>query len=605
MLRNGCDRPQHLLAVAAPADTGHSRPVGRKRQSHQIRKISETTAITGQSWLAALLLLTLVGLAYANSLEGTFVYDDIPAILDNGTIRDFFSFQWLAGGPADTSVSGRPVVNWTLAINYALGGEDPYGYHLFNIGIHTANSLLLYLLVLTLLGRRGADPSKGRWLALGGAALWAVHPLGTQAVTYVIQRAESMSAFFLLLFLTASAWGWEKSGRHWTWVALASCGLGMATKETMVVAPLLLALQDGLFYGGSWKERWAERRVIYTGSVLCWGLLAFLITTGTQSGETAAGEHLSPWLYLASQTGVIVHYLKLIFWPASLCFDYAWPVEFNFSRVLLPGTFLVAALAVSVRATWKRRAWAYPLTAFFLLLAPTSSILALPDLAVEHRMYLPSATVLILSIILLRAIWLRLGIPPWTLWPPITILIVVLVLATRARNEVYHSPGTLWTDVLSKRPGNARAMHNLGQWEVDQGRTASGLRLLDEAIEVGLPPNYLPSLHYNRGNALMDLGRLEEATASFTRAIEAQPDLVAAYVNRALIALERNRLQDALNDLQQAHRLNPSEAQPCFLLAATYHQMGDNRQAGHFFRKGTSLGGHPPRELESILSPYR
>jgi hypothetical protein len=165
--------------------------------------------------------------------------------------------------------------------------------------------------------------------------LWVVHPLQTQSVTYVWQRCESLMGMFYLLTLycvirsDASA-----RARWWSAGAVESCALGMASKEVMATAPVVVLLHDRVFLAGSWKELGRRRWGLYAGLAGTWSILAALLLSGVaQEGVWRASwletrQSIPPWSYLLTQAGVITHYLRLAFWQDPLCLDYGygWPM---------------------------------------------------------------------------------------------------------------------------------------------------------------------------------------------------------------------------------------------------------------------------------------
>ena len=226
-------------------------------------------------------LLACVALvAYQNSFSVPLIFDDLPAIRDNPTIRQLGSALSPPHG-SGLPVDGRPVVNLTLAINYAFGGLEVRGYHLVNLAIHLAAALVLFGIVRRTLRQpawRQRYQDAALPLAFMSAALWAVHPLQTEAVTYVVQRAESLMGLLYLLTL----YGFIRSAdpgasRGWPILAIASCGLGMASKEVMVSAPLMVLLYDRTFVAGSFREAWRQRRGLYAGLAASWLLLGWLV----------------------------------------------------------------------------------------------------------------------------------------------------------------------------------------------------------------------------------------------------------------------------------------------------------------------------------------
>lgn len=197
--------------------------------------------------LAGSLLVVAVFAAYDHTLSAPFVYDDGPALLDNLTIRRLWPLTDVVLPQAEggLTVSGRPVLNLSFALNYAISGHAVWSYHAANILIHAASALLLFGLVRRTLAKWETAPVAGERspsapaqpIAVAIAALRALHPLQTQAVTYTVQRAESLLGFFYLLTLYAFARGVgvcteatdrPRFGRRsWFGLTVAACALGM------------------------------------------------------------------------------------------------------------------------------------------------------------------------------------------------------------------------------------------------------------------------------------------------------------------------------------------------------------------------------------------
>ena len=252
------------------------------------------TPTAGVWQLLPALVIICVGLyAYHNSLRGPFVFDDVPAIRDNPTIHQLWPpWQALSPPQADNPVTARPVVNLSLAVNYALGGLNVWGYHVVNLAIHILGALVLYgvvrrtLLCASLRERYGDE---ARWLALAVALIWVVHPLQTESVTYLIQRTESLMGLFFLLTLYCVIRGSTSSGRRgWYAAAIVCCALGMGSKEVMVVAPLTVLLYDRAFLSGSFREALRARAALYAGLCGCWLVLVGLVASSSHAHPPAS-----------------------------------------------------------------------------------------------------------------------------------------------------------------------------------------------------------------------------------------------------------------------------------------------------------------------------
>jgi len=299
--------------------------------------------VKGQKFIP-LLVIAAGLLAYHNSFTGPFIYDDLPSILTNLSIRHLWPI-WHALSPpheGGITVEGRPLVNLSLAVNYAFGGYNVWGYHVVNLAIHLLAGLTLLgvvrrtLLRPVLRERFGAAANE---LAVATAVLWTVHPLQTESVTYVVQRAESIMGLCYLLTLYCFIRGAE-SRRPGVWygVSVVACGLGMASKEVMVSAPLMVLLYDRTFLSGSFREAWRRRWPLYLGLAAGWILLGVLVASWQLPATSANAQRLGlSWRqYLATEPGVILYYLRLSVWPHPLCLDY-WVRPLGHGRETLLG----------------------------------------------------------------------------------------------------------------------------------------------------------------------------------------------------------------------------------------------------------------------------
>lgn len=266
---------------------------------------------------ALIALATLA--AYANSLGGPFVYDDGPAIADNVTLRHFTSALF---PPPGTTVSGRPIVNLSFALNYAISGSHGWSYHALNILIHLAAGLALFGVVRRTLSALNSQRSTSTAFAV--ALLWSLHPLQTEAVTYVVQRAESLMGLCYLLTLYGFVRAMQSpTPRRWSGVSFLACLGGMASKEVMVSAPLMVLLFDRTFFSGSFRRAFAQRKNFYLTLASTWLLLAALVaSTGGDRGGTFVLDLAAAWSFWLTQFRAITHYLVLSFWPAPLIFEY-------------------------------------------------------------------------------------------------------------------------------------------------------------------------------------------------------------------------------------------------------------------------------------------
>ncbi len=531
-------------------------------------------------------LICLAGLlVYAVGLRGPFLFDDYRAVLQNPRIRR-------PASAADLLLrTNRPVVDATLAVNHVLGGDHPLGYRLFNLALHLAVGMLLWTLISeTLAGRRIAawPVEEARRAALAAALIWTVHPLTTQAVSYIVQRAEVLAAFFYLMTLYGIlrlARSPEK--RVWAAVAVGACALAMGSKETAVTAPVAALLYDRVFLAGSFRVIVRRRGWVHTGLAATWLILVW--TTGVPRPEgVSAGwgfTGISPWAYFRTEPGVIRHYLALVFWPARLCFDYGWPVAGRWEDVL-PSALMIGGLASLALLQWPRRpGTAFLGTMFFLLLAPTSSVVPIADPAAEHRMYLASA-VPILLVVLAAAEVLRRRPGIARLRRSVHGILVLTVAAlgvrTALRNMDYRSAVRIWADVLAQRPPTPRACLNYANALAREGRLDEALPYYRKAL--ALDPSYVKAA-YNWGMALERMGRVDEASAMLARAVEIDPDFFPAGNAYGRLLMKEGRLDEAVAVFERNHRRHPRRREAANNYGLALYKRGRRDEARAVFEE--------------------
>jgi Tfp pilus assembly protein PilF len=510
-------------------------------------------------WLAGGGLALVAAVAYLNSFGGPFVFDDLPSIEANPSIRRLWPLSGVLAPAVDggVTVAGRPLVNLSLALNHAIGGQSVAGYHGFNWLVHVCAGLLLFGLVRRTLQLPGLA---GRWgatalpLAWAVAALWLLHPLQTAAVTYIIQRAELLVSLFYLATLYAFVRG-AGSPRPGRWLALSviACLAGMACKEVMVTAPLLVLLYDRTFVSGGFREAWSRRWRYYVMLASTWLLLAWLVA-GTQGrgGSAGFGIEVSPWEYALTQCEAILHYLRLVAWPHPLVFDYGTATVDRLAAVGWQALVLVVLVTGTVWALVRRPAWGFLGAWFFLLLAPSSSVVPVATQTMaEHRMYLALAAPVVLFAAILHG-WLG-----RRAWPVFGVLALSLGAVTFARNADYATAQGLWADTLAKRPRNPRVHHNLGLAELSAGRLEQAERHLRDAI--ALAPHSAEPV-YNLGVILSRRARPAEALAAYSEAIQLDPDHAGAHNNLANLLVDAGRSAEAGSHYAEAVRLQPRAA---------------------------------------------
>lgn len=472
-------------------------------------------------------LLVLLGVVvYANSFRGPFIFDDDHGITDNPSLRQLAT---ALTPPPNSGMAGRPVVNLTLALNYAAGGLDVRGYHVVNLVIHILAGLVLFGILRRTPGGEG--------IALTAAALWLVHPLVTESVVYVSQRTESLMGLFLLLTLYCSIRGWKLA-------AVAACGIGMGCKEVMFVAPLLVLLYDYVF-----RADMRARRGLYAGLFATWLMLPLLIGGVAVRAKMGEGmDYFTPWTYLKTQATVILHYLRLSVVPYPLAIDYDdWP---RASR-LWPVFLLAVPVAISAWGAWRKKWWGFLGAWFFLILGPTSSFLPMAtEVAAERRMYLPVIAVVVPAVLLLRK----------NCW----VLILGFGGLTFFRNADYRTAESIWRDTVNHRPGNVRALVNLATLVPP----TEAIPLYERAVTLA-PDN--AEAHYNLGIIFAGQQRLTDALPHLQRAADLSPRSSLAHYQLAVVLANLRRFPEAKATIDRALALEPGNTKGQQLRNAIEH----------------------------------
>jgi tetratricopeptide (TPR) repeat protein len=513
---------------------------------------------------AACLLLAIAALAaYWNSLNVPFLFDDHESIDANPTIKNLGALGEVLNPPKGGSgVTGRPLVNLSLAINYAIGGTAPRGYHVMNLLIHLGAGLALFgvvrrtLLLPALRERYGAVALPFAWVV---AAIWMLHPLQTESVTCVIQRTELLVGLFYLLtfycFVRRVEAGDGTTTQHaWAGLCIAACALGMASKEVMVSAPLLVLVFDYTFVAGSLREAWKQRRGLYLGLAGTWVLLGFLVAQlgGTRGAAAGLGLGVSPFAYALKQCEAILRYLWLSVWPYPMNVDYGEDLSVHPFGATLGAVLIVALAVITVVGLRRRRAYGFLGMWFFAILSPSSSVIPLLTQTVaEHRMYLPLAAVVVAIVVA----WEKLPRPGRI--AAAGGAIALLGTLTAFRNHDYRSTIAIWEDTVAKSPRNSRAHHNLGVALAYEGRSAEAIECFKRSLACK-PTD--AAAHFSLAHELaLQSGGEAQAIGHYEAALRILPGHRTARTNLALL-LAKNpaRLPEAVQMIELEVRVNPT-----------------------------------------------
>ncbi|MBU2490820.1 MAG: tetratricopeptide repeat protein [Proteobacteria bacterium] len=568
---------------------------------------------------------------YAPSLPGPFLFDDQMNIRDNHWVQiTDFTWEGLYKAATQGEVPNRPLPKLTYAFNHLAHGLDTPGFHIVNIVFHSLAALALFFLFRTTLLVRDPEGFAGRadLLAFFAALLWAVHPLQSQGVAYIVQRMTSMAAlfFFLAVFFYARGRLAETRGRAgFSFAGCAACGaLALACKENAVTLPVFLLLYEWFFFQ-KLSGAWIRRHLVWlfiTGSVI---LLAGLVYTDFSPMSRILASYdfreftLPQRLY--TEPRVVIFYLSLLVfpWPGrqGLMHDFALSNGFLSPATTLASVlFLAALLAVAVVRARKR-----PILSFAILwllgnLAMESSFYGL-ELVFEHRMYLPSAFLFLAGVLFLD----RVARNRRAVWAVVLVLALVFSGLTFYRSLLWGDGIAILREAAAKAPSRGRVFHNLalnlllkGDIEgareaqktsialdeerhnslMDQAKELAGQGKGDEALRLF---RQAYKLRWRITEACNNLGVLLAHAANnpaaaiefFERAVNTCPLYWQARDNFGMALYNLGRKDEAVLQMKKAVELNPESYQSMNNLGMALGGMGRLGEAMPWFRKSLEV----------------
>jgi tetratricopeptide (TPR) repeat protein len=583
-------------------------------------------AVPAVAWT---LILALTALVYLPALDVGWVFDD------NWNIVQFPAMHWTTVSwegvrqVLDQTLNSRRIVaNLSFALNHVVGGLDPRGYHLVNVLIHLAvgsGIVWLGLAYLQSSESRRRPTRRELILAMVPAALFLVHPLNTQAVTYVVQRMASLAALFCMLAFGSYIRGRASRGRQaavWYVLAASFWVLALASKENAAVLPLVVLTWEWCFHWRSWSEaraRWAEwsgvRRVVVSVAIVLLvslGTYLFVRYAGLPGTwfEPLRGRDFSKFERLLTQARVGVLYLGLLLWPApgrlNLDHDFAVSRGLLEPASTLPAVLFCAAfLAGAVYLARRRPLVGFPLLAylgFHLIEAGPVNL----ELVFEHRMYLPMTMLALLAMVGLQAI------PERSLravfLPVAAGLGIMLGVGTAARNRLWADPILFYADIATKSPAKPRAHDLLGVALLDAGRPEDAIEPFRRAIALD---SSWANGYLHLGNAYLASERPGDALEVFELGLRHRPGFYPIQ-ERIGVALDRSgrpeeavgyymglgshmamegRAPEAIQILQRAVTLDRTSSAAWNALGNAYFLAGDNDRAMEHY--GTSVALDP------------
>lgn len=500
---------------------------------------------------ASLIVLTLV--TYAGTYDAPFVFDDIHAIVENPGVRNWKTLDDAMTAPDQSSFAGRPLVNLSFALQCSDPGKlEPRPLHVVNVILHLVNALLLFeLLCLVLKVIHKPQLKIWAWLV---TAVWAVHPLNTEAVIYLTQRTELMVSLCMLLTCYASLRYMLAKRWYWLITAVAACGMGMACKENMAAIPLLVLLMDWVLFGKACKTRaW-----LYAGLGCTWLILLELNIDGPRSGSAGFGVSVSSWHYLLTQSKVIAYYLWQLLTGMDLSIIHTIPILKHVTQTLPQALVPVTMLVLTVYGLIRRHPLALGGAVFFLVLGPSSSFIPIAtEVMAERRMYLPGAGVLCVLLLLIGA-WLSQNKSRQKTGLVLAgILLCISLCGGISRANDYKEERTLWGGAVAMYPDNPGALNGYGFSFLRQGDHVTAQPYFERAVKA---LDHFPEAHDNLGVCYMNSGELEKARVQFEKAIAIEPRMAKPHNNLGITFAKLGQINESIGAFNQAIACDPTMA---------------------------------------------
>ncbi len=428
--------------------------------------------------LAPFLLITIAALiVYCNSFSAPFELDDFGSIINNYSIRDPLNFASMWG-----FYSSRIVAYFTFALNYFIHQNSQIGYHVVNLIIHILNGYLFFLIFRTILGldyfcHKSLQKYKSI-VCLLASFIFIVHPINTSAVTYIVQRIASLAALFVLLSIYYYLKYRTKNKIKYFLLSLFFAIIAMFTKENSAILPFLIILIEVLFLIKEHPIKPLKRIIILSVLLLTIAIVPATALFGggySQSDPKAhfkASTSMDRLTYLTSEINVVSRYSELMFLPDRQNFDYA--DEFPKSKTIFDNNsyisliFIVLSLAVAVLSFRKNKLITLGIFWYYIGLSVESSVISIRDIYFEHRLYLPSIGFAILIAGIIFSVF-SIFKKRFSLQKPMLYFLVFCIFMiplysglTLKRNYLFGDSVRLWSDVVDKAQGSARAWSSLG-----------------------------------------------------------------------------------------------------------------------------------------------
>ncbi|KPK42675.1 MAG: hypothetical protein AMJ78_01670 [Omnitrophica WOR_2 bacterium SM23_29] len=578
------------------------------------------------AYLIAIFLIIAAGvLVYANSLNNPLIWDDGGLIVDNLQIRHIGNIPrlFLQNVYSQDMVGRfyRPILMTTFALNYKLGGLNPYGYHLINLLLHLANAVLVYCLVVLICGNQGLLP----FLT---ALLFAVHPIHTEAVTYISGRADPLAAFFgltSLIFFIRYFNSKTHSKRFYYLGSFLSFILALLSKEASVIFPFSFILYEVCFSKTRFKPKSLYKYIPFFAALLSYGLVRSVILSNVKEAYLVT-KFIPLTNRLFTIPLVILTYLRLLVSPFGLHMEHmeymANPPGSLFEiRVLVPLVFLIVIGFLIWRSRKRFMLITFGSLWFFLNLLPVLNLVPINAFIAEHWLYIPSiGFFLVFSAVLTKFVGFK-SVRPYI----IIFLFGVFVLSgylTFKQNYIWKDHLTFYKYMLKYVPQSSRLHTNLGNTYLTLEMYEEAACEYKEALRLNPTGVHAVYGYINLGVLNEKLGDEDEAIRMYEKVMELDPTFALAFIYIGKIHYRNNKYLDSIKFYRRAVELVPTNANYWNDLAGAYLKARKLKEAAQSYEKAldiypytlaarVNLGGvyselgNPKRALEEYMLALR
>lgn len=517
-------------------------------------------------------ILLLLLASYSNSFNCEFQFDDEGSILFNPLIKSFDLFRnpssWI-------NQNLRTFSLFTFAINYNINELDVFGYHLVNLFIHIINTVLVFLLTHKIIRLTDKDSTDSFYFSIIIAAFFALHPIQTQAVTYIVQRMTTLSALFYLLATYAYIefriqWIKTKRIKSILWFILIgiSLFLGFSSKQTAVSIPLMLFAIEFIVIKTAFPDKDRPYRLILISFFTLVILSLFFIPLPQETGLISRSD------YIFTQIGHISRYLQLVLFPFNQTIDHYFPLDraiFDFNFFL--GVVIVIACSYIVFKNTNKLI-TLGICWYFISMSIESTLIPIRDTFVEHRLYHPIIGIFFIIFGLFRSFIKKEQLAFYS--KSLALLLIFLASLTFVRNIKWESKISLWSDAVDEYPTNARALNNLGFAYLENNEYNKALAQLKQAVKYSKSKDTPLN---NIGKTYLKLGHRDKAIQYYNMALRNNPSNVYVLNNIAEYYIITKDFEKALIYAKKALNTHKRDDLSYFSLAMIFESKGNPTKA--------------------------